>query len=572
MAKLAAGVKYGLSSQNTFYNNKELVLVKLTDSAQRAIESYLRNPSTFDKNPTIQFHGNKGQIIFPSHQSNFSFSVSSNQDGGFECIQQTDPKTLESLGTLPWKMQIQANDDVYETTKQRLHVVEENNKNKATRVLKSNEPVRKRMKINPPSSVRAPSLSSHLNMNSSSKLQETKISRTSTNQPSRFSSSNKFTNSNLTGSSFKPNDQKKFSNVIGRPLKERIIHLLALKPFKKIELHDRINREGIKEKDKKSIERTLKEISYLKDNAYHLKRYLWNDVQEDWPFYSDQEKTILKRRKPQNLTPPGSSDCASNGSNEENNTNSFQVLDKPGASANSVSFNKTTFSNSNTSIYCNSAQHQRKQNQEQKQNCVINGKKIDNRYEKSSSSDLLDFKLMDYEDVDKESQKSLDVKTNEKVRDNKYQQNHYNHLDSANKQYSSGSLDIPKNGIIPNSPSTFSTPTSNDEDCTDYKSNYTTINSYEQRKRYKVEYLEGKEEYDQLSTQMTLVNKKYQDLTEKWRRIQQEFGKNDPQAEEVKAQIYREYALDKDFKTRYEYVKLKQNHILSLIEDYDSRQ
>jgi len=40
-------------------------------------------------------------------------------------------------------MQIQANDDVYEATKQRLHVVEENNKNNSTRLIKSSEPVRK---------------------------------------------------------------------------------------------------------------------------------------------------------------------------------------------------------------------------------------------------------------------------------------------------------------------------------------------------------------------------------------------------------------------------------------------
>ena len=37
---------------------------------------------------------------------------------------------LESLGALPCKMRIQANDDVYETTRHRMHVAEENNKNK----------------------------------------------------------------------------------------------------------------------------------------------------------------------------------------------------------------------------------------------------------------------------------------------------------------------------------------------------------------------------------------------------------------------------------------------------------
>lgn len=38
-----AGVKYGLSSSGNFVENKELIFVKLTDSAFRAIEDYLKN-------------------------------------------------------------------------------------------------------------------------------------------------------------------------------------------------------------------------------------------------------------------------------------------------------------------------------------------------------------------------------------------------------------------------------------------------------------------------------------------------------------------------------------------------
>lgn len=55
----------------------------------------------------------------------------------------------------------------------------------------------------------------------------------------------------------------------------------------------------------------LKQVAYMRDNTYHLQRHIWNDVQEDWPFYTEQERTNLRRRKPQNLTPPGSSDGSS---------------------------------------------------------------------------------------------------------------------------------------------------------------------------------------------------------------------------------------------------------------------
>jgi hypothetical protein len=60
----------------------------------------------------------------------------------------------------------------------------------------------------------------------------------------------------------------------------------------------------------------LKQVAHLRDNTYHLNHNLWNDVQEDWPFYSEQDKQVLKRRKPQNLTPPGSDGGSSSGSGQ----------------------------------------------------------------------------------------------------------------------------------------------------------------------------------------------------------------------------------------------------------------
>ena len=64
--------------------------------------------------------------------------------------------------------------------------------------------------------------------------------------------------------------------------------------------------DGIKEKDKKSIMGILGSVSETKDNTYILKRAFWNDVSEDWPFYTEGERQSFRRRKPQNLTPPGS--------------------------------------------------------------------------------------------------------------------------------------------------------------------------------------------------------------------------------------------------------------------------
>ena len=37
------------------------------------------------------------------------------------------------------------------------------------------------------------------------------------------------------------------------------------------------------------------QVAVMRDNTYQLIRHVWNDVQEDWPFYSEQEKQLLKR-------------------------------------------------------------------------------------------------------------------------------------------------------------------------------------------------------------------------------------------------------------------------------------
>lgn len=52
--------------------------------------------------------------------------------GSFECVQQSSPPrgSLEALGVIPHKIRIHANDDIYEATRHRMTVAEENHKNK----------------------------------------------------------------------------------------------------------------------------------------------------------------------------------------------------------------------------------------------------------------------------------------------------------------------------------------------------------------------------------------------------------------------------------------------------------
>lgn len=74
-------------------------------------------------------------LSFPSLSNSggqkFSFTIAETEglQGSFECIQQNQNQ-LEVLGSLPQKMRIHANEDVYEATRHRMAVAEENQKNK----------------------------------------------------------------------------------------------------------------------------------------------------------------------------------------------------------------------------------------------------------------------------------------------------------------------------------------------------------------------------------------------------------------------------------------------------------
>ncbi|XP_047506029.1 RNA polymerase II elongation factor ELL isoform X2 [Pieris napi] len=377
MAALPAGVQYALSSESSYKENKELVFVKLTDSALKAIEDFIRNNRDRFATPKIQFlPGNEGKISIPAPssgngsagESTFHFNLNSNAEmegpqGSFECVRNAvgGTKRLESCGPLPRRMRVQANDDSYEATKDRMSRTIAAEQSKCTRVIKpnqtdigrrvkvrathsmySNGPVAERLerqerleraerpdrperaerpdrperadrperperaerperpeRAEKPERPERPERADRLEKPERLERPAAVVPPTSRPQPQQQPQPH-------------PNPQRPPSNpdLTRRPIKERLIQLLALKPFKKPELFTRLCCEGIKEKERSMVTKILTEITVAKDNCYHLRRHIWNDVNEDWPFYTEEEKRMLKRRKPQNLTPPLSSDSA----------------------------------------------------------------------------------------------------------------------------------------------------------------------------------------------------------------------------------------------------------------------
>ncbi|EEB10116.1 conserved hypothetical protein [Pediculus humanus corporis] len=211
-------------------------------------------------------------------------------EGTFECLQSKGSRALESCGPLSHTMCIQAKEDVYEATRNRMAEVEEQQKKNRTQVISNEAEFRRKV----PGSSSHP-IRSYPNVTGPSKIKPFHSRIVSNNHAQKSGN----------------------PEIMRRPLRERVIHLLALRPYKKPELCDRMSRDGLSEKDRKLLPQVLSQVAKLgTDNAFHPIRGIWNDVQEDWPFYTDQDRQILRRRKPQNLTPPGSSDTGSTGSGQ----------------------------------------------------------------------------------------------------------------------------------------------------------------------------------------------------------------------------------------------------------------
>ncbi|NXI37357.1 ELL2 factor, partial [Galbula dea] len=103
----------------------------------------------------------------------------------------------------------------------------------------------------------------------------------------------KATPMNLERMTRKPKEQ---NTVYGRSYRDRVIHLLALRSYKKPELLARLYKDGIPEKDKNTLGTILQQVAKLnpKDNSYLLKDCLYKEIQKDWPGYSEVDKQSLE--------------------------------------------------------------------------------------------------------------------------------------------------------------------------------------------------------------------------------------------------------------------------------------
>ncbi|XP_076847246.1 RNA polymerase II elongation factor ELL2 [Brachyhypopomus gauderio] len=296
MAALRQEHRYGLSCAKIHKNtpNKTIFHVKLTDTAIRTLEAYqslkvtIRILESLPNQPAICFKGNQGYIKIPAATADpadafrvFSFYLSSDSkdkpQASFDCIHQyvsgDGRDHLEGQGSIQDKITVCATDDSYQMTRERMSQVEKDIWSRSAIEIKPGA-------THPSKCV--------------------KIKRKQ-GLPGTFEGVNRHSPSNKRSGAA--------TAVAHRPLKDRVIHLLALKHYRKPELLLWLEREKASPKDKADLSAVLEEVAKMnpKDHSFTLKDDFYRSVQRDWPGYVEEEKRLILRILARKLQPLSSS-------------------------------------------------------------------------------------------------------------------------------------------------------------------------------------------------------------------------------------------------------------------------
>ncbi|NWS60793.1 ELL2 factor, partial [Chunga burmeisteri] len=278
MAELRRGEQYSVACGKEA-PNVTVLHVRLTETALRALEGYQSSKDRLSSQPSIQFQGSQGlfkipAVDVPNEVHTFNFYLSNvgkdSPQGSFDCVQQVNSSPgasqLSCLGPIQNKITVCATSDSYQTTRERMTQAEEESRNRSTKVIKPGGPfLGKRVRCSKaPQSIQdaVPERKRSTPMNLANVIRRAQT----------------------------PNA------VSQRPYRDRVIHLLALKSYKKPELLVRLQRDGVNQKDKNSLGAILQQVAHLnpKDNSYTLKDYVFKEIQKDWPGYSETDKQSLE--------------------------------------------------------------------------------------------------------------------------------------------------------------------------------------------------------------------------------------------------------------------------------------
>ncbi|XP_008290093.1 RNA polymerase II elongation factor ELL-like [Stegastes partitus] len=292
MSALKERQSYGLSSGRlSAGGNVSVFHVKLTDSAARAIGSF-QSGKGCSSHPTICFSGNKGKITIPCSENRdevriFTFGVTNvardNPHGSFDCVKQLSTgaaEELSCLGVIQKKMTVNATDDSYDKARQSMAQAEEETRSRGAIVIKHGGRYQgKKVTVRAPT----PALASLTKPKQSSSA-------------SLLGSIKKGVGTSKLKKGACTSTRKSAEEVQERPLRERVTHLLALRPYKRPELILRLQKDTLTTGDKDVLDSVLTEVGQLnRDNTFVLKDNLYKELQKDWPGYTSGDQQLLKR-------------------------------------------------------------------------------------------------------------------------------------------------------------------------------------------------------------------------------------------------------------------------------------
>ncbi|XP_049983549.1 RNA polymerase II elongation factor ELL isoform X2 [Alexandromys fortis] len=302
MAALKEARSYGLSCGRVSDGSRVSVFhVKLTDSALKAFESYRAHQDSVSLRPSIRFEGSQGHISIPQPDCPeevraFSFYLSNigrdSPQGSFDCIQQYVSSHgdvhLDCLGSIQDKVTVCATDDSYQKARQSMAQAEEETRSRSAIVIKAGgRYMGKKVQFRKPAPGTADAV------------------------PSR----KRATPINL-ASAIRKSGGSGASSVVLRPFRDRVLHLLALRPYRKAELLLRLQKDGLTQADKETLDSLLQQVASVnpKDGTCTLRDCMYKDVQKDWPGYSEGDQQLLKRVLMRKLCQPQSANSDSTAS------------------------------------------------------------------------------------------------------------------------------------------------------------------------------------------------------------------------------------------------------------------
>ncbi|XP_023317463.1 RNA polymerase II elongation factor ELL2-like [Trichogramma pretiosum] len=299
------------------------ISVRPTKSCVRALREYFMNMSKNlpIQNIKVEVVDDKGfgRLLFPKNSdfqphvdtrppSVFEFTIDRDQryfskgyqrhQGAIEIIKQESQNNVESIGRIHYKARVKASDDVFAATKTRMEEAEKLHRKKCAKIIPDTSMIKSRY---PQSRLAAmPDLvSGHVTKTSPAHLKQEKeqLAQKSTGD--------------------KPLKE--------RPLKERLIHLLALGKTLGTDIKRRIQTEGTKQGEMSAFLHILRDVSNARDGKLHLKRNCWKQVNLNWPFYTDEEKIQVEKNKPPATPSPPSDGSGSSSSKSGKTPNSMQA-------------------------------------------------------------------------------------------------------------------------------------------------------------------------------------------------------------------------------------------------------